>query len=374
LTLSASNQKTPLYELHKRLGAKIVPFAGYDMPVQYKNGIIKEHLHTRASAGLFDVSHMGQITVKGEGAALALETLVPGDIVGLGRNQQRYSMLTNETGGIIDDLMILNRGSHFHLVVNAACKMADLAYIRKKLSDSFAVDYLENLALLALQGPDSAASLKQFVPECDSIGFMEAMDAEIAGHSCLITRSGYTGEDGYEISMQTENAEEIAQLLLQQPGVEAVGLGARDSLRLEAGLSLFGHDIDEKTSPIEAGLGWAVGKDRRPAGSRSGGFPGADIILRQLAEGVSRRRVGLQPEGRVPVREGAELLSEKGITIGRVTSGGFGPSVNAPIAMGYVDLDYSSLDTRLYALVRGKQLPLKVCKLPFVKHNYYRSK
>lgn len=365
--------QTPLHELHLKLGAKMVPFAGYEMPVQYPPGILKEHLHTRAQVGLFDVSHMGQITVQGEGAASALEKLVPGDIMGLGLNQQRYSLLTNGVGGIRDDLMVLNRGDHLHLVVNAACKHQDLQYIRENLPADLLVTALDNQALLALQGPKAAEVLARFSPDCQKLKFMDAADIVIAGVECLITRSGYTGEDGYEISMPADRACDIAEALLAEQEVEAIGLGARDSLRLEAGLCLYGHDIDEHTTVVEAGLNWVIGKVRRKGGDREGGFPGADIILEQLSSGVSKKRVGIKPAGKAPIREGAELLNNKDEVIGRVCSGGFGPSAGAPVAMGYVDSEYSAPDTPLYAAVRKKKLPVAVCKPVFVSHNYYRG-
>ena len=365
--------QTPLHALHVRLGATMVPFAGYEMPVQYPLGVLKEHLHTRSQAGLFDVSHMGQISVVGEGAAVALEKLVPGDIVGLAPNQQRYSLLTNDVGGIRDDLMVLNRGDHLHLVVNAACKQADLQYIQENLSPELTVTALENYALLALQGPKAVAVLARFSPDCQKLKFMDAAEISIAGIDCLITRSGYTGEDGYEISIPAEKAFDVAETLLAEEEVEAIGLGARDSLRLEAGLCLYGHDIDDKTTPVEAGLNWVIGKVRRKGGDRQGGFPGAGIILSHLSSGAEKKRVGLKPEGRAPIREGAELLNDKDEVVGRVCSGGFGPSAGSPVAMAYVNSEYSALGTPLYAAVRSKKLPVAVCKPQFVQHNYYRG-
>lgn len=373
MSQTSSISQTPLHALHVKLGAKMVPFAGYEMPVQYPSGVLKEHLHTRAHAGLFDVSHMGQITVEGEGVAEALEKLMPGDIVGLECNQQRYSLLTNDAGGVRDDLMVLNRGDYFHLVVNAACKQADLQYIQESLPSDFVVTGLENHALLALQGPKAAEVLSQFAPDCQKLKFMEAAEISIAGVDCLITRSGYTGEDGYEISLPADNACDVAEVLLAQEEVEAIGLGARDSLRLEAGLCLYGHDIDDKTTPVEAGLNWVIGKARRIGGSREGGFPGADVILEQLISGASKKRVGLEPEGKAPIREGIELLNDKDEVVGRVCSGGFGPSVGSPVAMAYVDSEYCALDTLLYAAVRKKKLPVSVCKPSFVPHNYFRA-
>jgi len=360
---------TPLNALHRELGGKLVPFAGYEMPVQYPAGILKEHLHTRAQAGLFDVSHMGQLRLTGDNPAAALEALVPGDIRGLGLKRTRYSLLLNEAGGVLDDLMITNAGDHLFLVVNAACKQADIAHLRARLAGAVEVEYLKDRALLALQGPTAAAVLERFVPGAATMPFMSYAEGSIAGIPVLLTRSGYTGEDGHEISIPNDRAEEVARLLLAQEGVAPVGLGARDSLRLEAGLSLYGHELDETTTPVEAALVWAIGKRRRS----EGGFPGFGVIGRQLTEGTKRRRVGIRPDGRAPARDGTPILDEAGRPIGTITSGGFGPSVNAPIAMGYVATSRAATGTRVTLVVRGKPLPATVVDLPFVKQNYYRG-
>lgn len=373
MTESASLAKTPLYALHVELGAKLVPFAGYAMPVQYPAGILKEHQHTRAHAGLFDVSHMGQVRLTGVDAPRELERLVPVDILGLGTNRQRYALFTNEQGGILDDLMVTNAGDHLFVVVNAACKTRDLKHLRDNLSGDSKVEELADYSLLALQGPEAACVMERLAPQVKKLVFMSASRMELAGVECFVTRSGYTGEDGFEISVPNEKAETLARELLAYPEVAPVGLGARDSLRLEAGLCLYGHDIDPNTSPVEAGLRWAVSKARREQGARAGGFPGADIIFTQLREGVTRKRVGIQPEGRAPVRDGAELRNVEGKSVGCVTSGGFGPSVGGPIAMGYVRSCDAAVGTELKAIVRDKPLPVRVCKLPFVTQRYYRG-
>ncbi|UEM04204.1 glycine cleavage system aminomethyltransferase GcvT [Skermanella rosea] len=360
---------TPLHALHVELGAKMVPFAGYDMPVQYPLGILKEHLHTRSAAGLFDVSHMGQVRLIGEGAAAALETLVPGDVQALGQGRMRYSLFTNEQGGILDDLMITNMGDHLFLVVNASCKEADIAHLRRHIGDRIAVEYLGERALLALQGPQAAEVLARFVPEAATMKFMSAIEADFRGVAVLITRSGYTGEDGYEISVPDVLADTVARLLLAEAEVEAIGLGARDSLRLEAGLCLYGHDIDTTTTPVEAGLNWVIGKRRRA----EGGFPGADVILGQLADGTARRRVGIRPDGRAPAREHTQVTDASGAPIGEVTSGGFGPSVNGPVAMGYVATSAAAPGTPVNLMVRGKAIPARVAEMPFVAQRYYRG-
>lgn len=365
--------RTPLYELHLELGARMVPFAGYEMPVQYPGGILEEHRHTRSLAGLFDVSHMGQVRLAGPDAAAALETLVPIDIVGLGETHQRYALFTNPDGGIMDDLMVTNAGDHLFLVVNAGCKAQDLAHLRKNISDRCTVEEPGDRALLALQGPGAAGVLARLAPGVGQLRFMTAARIEVAGIGCFVTRSGYTGEDGFEISVPADRAEKLARALLAEEEVAPVGLGARDSLRLEAGLCLYGHDVDGSTTPVEAGLAWAIQKVRRRGGARAGGFPGAEIILGQMEQGVARRRVGLLPEGRVPVREGAELTAADGRRVGRVTSGGFGPSVGGPVAMGYVETAVATPGTRLYATVRGKELPVTVAKMPFVEQRYYRG-
>ena len=364
--------KTPLHALHLELGARMAPFAGYDMPVQYPGGIIKEHQHTRTLASLFDVSHMGQVRLNGERAATALESLVPVDVIDLPVGQQRYALFTNDNGGILDDLMITNAGDHLFLVVNAACKEQDIAHLRT-LSDRCNIDVLSEQALLALQGPKAAQVMTRLAPELTRLVFMKGTQAKIAGIDCFVTRSGYTGEDGFEISIPATQTETLARILLEQEEVAPAGLGSRDSLRLEAGLCLYGHDIDTTTTPVEANLSWALSKVRRSGGGRAGGFPGAEIILRQLTEGVTRLRIGIQPEGRAPVRDGAELLNDQGEKVGKVTSGGFGPTVGWPVARGYVELPYSALETQLHALVRGKALPVRVAKLPFAPHRYCRG-
>ncbi len=370
---------TPLHALHLSLGARMVPFAGYDMSVQYPEGVLKEHLHTRAAAGLFDVSHMGQIVIRPksgrvEDAALALERLVPVDVLGLAEDRQRYGLFTNAEGGILDDLMIANRGDHLFLVVNAACKDADFAHLKRGVGDTCEVTLLDDRALLALQGPRAEAVLGELWADVASMRFMDVTEADLHDVSCIISRSGYTGEDGFEISVPAASAVDVAQRLLEHPDVMPIGLGARDSLRLEAGLCLYGNDIDTGTTPVEASLEWAIQKSRRSGGTRAGGFPGADRILAEFADGVSRRRVGLKPEGRAPVRGGAKLFidAEGKQAAGTVTSGGFGPSVDGPIAMGYVDAEHAENGTRLFAEVRGKYLPLTVSALPFVKQTYKR--
>jgi aminomethyltransferase len=364
-------KRTPLHALHLELGAKMVPFAGYDMPVQYPAGILAEHLHTRNNAALFDVSHMGQLRLTartGGDAAAALERLVTSDIRGLAPGRTRYALFTNEAGGILDDLMVTNTGDHLVLVVNAACKEADEAHLRAHLSDELEIENLGERALLALQGPAAVEALARLVPECRQLGFMSSAFWVIEGARCFVTRSGYTGEDGFEISVPGQAAEALAKRLLAMPEVKAVGLGARDSLRLEAGLCLYGHDIDTRTTPIEAGLAWSIGRRRR----EQGGFPGAAVIQRQLAEGPKHRRVGILPEGRQPAREHTEIQDGAGRRLGEVTSGGFGPSLNAPVAMGYVEAGAATPGQALTLLVRGKPQPARVVELPFVKHNYKR--
>ena len=365
-------KQTPLHALHLELGARMVPFAGYDMPVQYKLGLIKEHQHTRAQAGLFDVSHMCQVRLKGANAAAEMEKLVPVDVVDLTENHQRYAMFTNDRGGVLDDLMITNAGDHLHVVVNAACRDQDIQIMRNGLGDGVTVE-LPDLALLALQGPAAASVLARFAPDCTSMQFMTAANLSIDGVECFVSRSGYTGEDGYEISFPSVSADHIARLLLAEPEVETIGLGARDTLRLEAGLCLYGHDLDAETTPIESTLLWALSKARRADGARPGGYPGADIIHRQQEEGVDRKRVGLRAQGRAPVREGAELIDGEGKSIGKVTSGSFSPTLGAPIAMGYVSTAYAKVGTEVAALVRNKSIPLTVTKMPFVPQNYHRG-
>ncbi|MGH2341556.1 glycine cleavage system aminomethyltransferase GcvT [Segnochrobactraceae bacterium EtOH-i3] len=371
---------TPLTPLNVRLGGRMVGFAGYEMPVQFPEGVLKEHLHTRAAAGLFDVSHMGQVILRPhsgrvEDAAIALEALVPVDILGLKTGRQRYAVFTNEDGGILDDLMVTNRGDHLFLVVNAACKGADVAHLKAHLADVCAVEELTDRALIALQGPAAEAVLAGLAPAVAGMVFMDVAEVTLAGVACLVSRSGYTGEDGYEISVPADRAEALADLLLSDERVHPIGLGARDSLRLESGLCLYGHDIDTATTPVEAALEWAIQKVRRTGGARAGGFPGAEIILPELVDGALRRRVGLKAEGRAPIREGAPLYAAEtgGEPVGTVTSGGFGPSVAGPVAMGYVPTALSAAGTRLFAEVRGKRLPLAVAALPFITQRYKRS-
>ena len=365
-------KQTPLHTLHLELGARMVPFAGYDMPVQYKSGLIKEHQHTREQAGLFDVSHMGQVRLKGANAAAAMETLVPVDVIDLAEGCQRYAMFTNDEGGILDDLMITNAGDHLFVIVNAACKEQDIELMRAGLGNDVELEVLDR-ALLALQGPAAAKVLARFAPDCTKMVFMNAATLIIDGAECFASRSGYSGEDGYEISIPNDAADRIARLLLAEPEVEAIGLGARDSLRLEVGLCLYGHDLDSNTTPIESSLLWAISKVRRAEGERAGGYPGAEIIERHRAEGVSRKRVGLLAKGRAPIREDAELVDGEGRVIGIVTSGSFGPTIGVPVAMGYVETAFSPVDTEVFAIVRGKPLPMTVAKLPFVPQRYYRG-
>ncbi|HUI96214.1 MAG TPA: glycine cleavage system aminomethyltransferase GcvT [Xanthobacteraceae bacterium] len=372
-------RRTPLHDLHVRLGARMVPFAGYAMPLQYASGIIKEHLHVRAAAGLFDVSHMGQIALRPRSGALAdaaraLEALVPGDVVGLGPGRQRYTLFTNASGGVLDDLMVSNQGDHLRLVVNAARKEFDESHLRARLSDGCHVEPRVDRALIALQGPAAEAVLAQLASDVAAMRFMDARPITLAGAACLVTRSGYTGEDGFEISVPAAAAMPLAETLLRDPAVAPVGLGARDSLRLEAGLCLYGADLDEATTPAAAALEWTIPPVRRPGRPRAGGFLGADAILPELLRGAPRRRVGLRPAGRAPVRAGAALFETETATIpaGAVTSGGFGPSLDAPIAMGYVARGAAATGTRLFAEVRGKRLAVTVCDMPFVPTRYKR--
>jgi aminomethyltransferase len=367
-------RRTPLYDLHVSLGAKMVPFAGYEMPVQYPPGILKEHLHTRARAGLFDVSHMGQALLAGPDhatTAAALEALVPADVLGLAPGQQRYTQLLNQDGGIIDDLMVSRPApaladGRLMLVVNAARKEVDWEHIGRHLPEAVRLQPMPERALLALQGPTARESLSGLAGWATGLRFMTAAAGRVGGFDCHVSRSGYTGEDGFEIALAASDAEALARLLLAQEGVEPIGLGARDSLRLEAGLCLYGHDIDETTSPVEAGLAWSIQKRRRAAG----GFPGSARVERELADGPARRRVGIRPEGRAPARDGTEIIAPSGERIGIVTSGGFGPSVNGPVAMGYVLSGHARPGTSVTLMVRGKPLPAKVVPLPFVPHRY----
>ncbi len=377
--MSASDQvllRTPLYDLHVELGAKMVPFAGYDMPVQYPSGILTEHLHTRKGAGLFDVSHMGQVRLRGESyaqVAAALERLCPADFQGLAPGQQRYSFFTNNAGGILDDLMVTRAGKgdaadHLVMVVNASCKAQDLSHLQANLNNRCEVESLADRALLALQGPQAGAVMARLAPDSASMRFMTGRPLSVGGMQCFVTRSGYTGEDGFEISVAAGEADNLARKLLGDPAVKPIGLGARDSLRLEAGLCLYGNDITEATNPVEASLVWAIQKRRR----EEGGFPGAGIIQRQLAEGPARKRVGILPEGKAPARAHTEIADASGTIAGEVTSGGFGPSVNGPVAMGYVRADLAKVGTQLQLMVRGKALPAKVAAMPFTPHRYHR--
>ncbi|GAP23179.1 glycine cleavage system T protein [Gluconobacter frateurii NBRC 101659] len=377
--MTDSLQRTPLHALNLELGAKMVPFAGYEMPLQYPAGLMSEHLHTRSKAGLFDVSHMGQIRIAARSgdvrdAALALESLIPADYAGLAKGRQRYGFLTNDAAGILDDLMVANMGDDLFVVVNASCKEQDAALIEAALSDRCVVTRQFDRALMALQGPQAQDAIAPLCPPAAEMRFMDVIETELAGVPVTLSRSGYTGEDGYEIGCAAADAETVARAVLAQPQVLPIGLGARDSLRLEAGLCLYGNDIDTTTTPIEASLAWAIQKARREGGSREGGYPGAEIVLRQAREGVSRKRVGLMTEGRAPVRAGAKLFAdaEGQKEIGVVTSGAFGPTVQAPVAMGYVATDYAGNDTALFAELRGKFVPVHIRAMPFVAPGFKR--
>lgn len=371
--MSADNSdllKTPLFTLHQELGGKMVPFAGYAMPVQYPLGVMGEHNHTRSAAGLFDVSHMGQVIITGPGADSWMETLVPGDIKDLALNHIRYSMFTNEQGGIMDDLMITKRENDLFLVVNAACKAQDIAHMRAHLPSGLSLSEVTNRALIALQGPKAARVLSRFTSGADQMDFMTYAEVNICGAKCYLSRSGYTGEDGYEISIPADKAEKICRALLAEDDVQPIGLGARDSLRLEAGLCLYGHDLTPKTTPVEAALLWAIGKRRR----EKGGFPGDTIIQNQIAaKNYARKRVGILPTGRAPAREGTVITDNNDNEIGRVTSGGFGPTFGGPVAMGYVAKEFTAVDTEIFLSVRGKKMPARVAKTPFVPQRYYRK-
>ncbi len=373
-------KQTPLHALHLEMGASMAPFAGYDMPIHYRLGVLKEHLHTRSAAGLFDVSHMGQIALRPRSgrmadAAQALERVVPADVLSLAPGRQRYAFFTNSRGGIIDDLMIGQCGEYLALIVNASRKDIDERHLRSALSDACTIDVLEDHALLALQGPAAEAALVRLSPSSASMRFMDIRPAPIAGVSCLVSRSGYTGEDGFEISIPVRDAEKVARALLADQAVTLVGLGARDSLRTEAGLCLYGCDIDESTTPVEAALDWAIPKVRRRGGARAGNFPGADGVLEQLERGAPRCRIGLKPRGRAPVRAGVLLYADPSAShsVGTVTSGTFGPSAEGPVAMGYVPRALSTPTTLLFADVRGNRLPVEVTELPFVPHRYKRT-
>lgn len=375
----AAFKRTPLYDLHVASGARMGVFAGHEMPIQYPLGIMKEHLHARAHAVLFDVSHMGQIALRPHNGtladiAVALERLVPADVVGLATGRQRYAFFTNAQGGVVDDLMIANCGDRFVLVVNASRKAIDEQSLRTALARVCAVDVLDDRALLALQGPEAESVLVRFAPDIAAMRFMDARAIMIAGNACVVTRSGYTGEDGFEISVAAADAAMLARVLLDNTCVSLAGLGARDSLRIEAGLCLYGSDLDENTTPVEAALEWAIPKTRRRAGDRAGGFPGAEIVLSQLDQGPQRRRVGLRAPGSMPVRGATLLFAAPSAPdpVGRVTSGGFGPSVGGPVAMGYLPRALSALGTRVFAEVRGSRVPVDVTDLPFIPHRYRR--
>ncbi len=359
---------TPLDRLHRALGAKMVPFAGYAMPVQYPMGVLQEHQWTRQHAGLFDVSHMGQIWLSGADVVAQLETVVPGDIAALAPGRQRYTMLTAEDGGILDDLMITNFGDHLYVVVNAGCKDADLAHLQAKLGGVTIAPKFDR-ALLALQGPEAASVMADMSPDAAALGFMSGRATTVASVPAIVTRSGYTGEDGFEISLSAADAEAVANRLLADARVKPIGLGARDSLRLEAGLCLYGHDIDTTTSPIEAGLTWTISKRRRA----EGGFPGAARIQRELAGGPARMRVGIRPEDKAPAREGTAIVSPSGEALGAITSGGFGPTVGGPIAMGYVTPAHAAVGTEVHLIVRGSPRPARVVPMPFAPHRYHRG-
>jgi aminomethyltransferase len=377
MTAAATDLKTtPLNALHLELGARMVPFAGYSMPVQYPAGLIAEHRHTRTAAGLFDVSHMGQLRLVGPDAAAAFETLIPVDVLGLGVGKQRYGLLLNEDGGILDDLMFFKESEDsLFVIVNGACKVADLAHIEARIGQRCQVLPLPDRGLLALQGPQAAAVLARLAPGTEQLVFMTGGNFRIAGAECFVTRSGYTGEDGFEISVPAGEAEALARQLLAQPEVAPIGLGARNSLRLEAGLCLYGNDLDTTTTPSEAGLNWAIQKVRRTGGARAGGFPGAGVVLAQIDDPslLTRKRVGLVATERVPVREPAPLENMDGQAVGQVTSGLLSPTVNQPIAMAYVRPDYAAPGTELFAIVRGKPVPMKVAATPFVPPRYFRG-
>jgi aminomethyltransferase len=375
VTASANLLTTPLNALHLELCARMVPFAGYSMPVQYPAGLVAEHHHTRNAAGLFDVSHMGQLRLTGPDAAAAFESLMPVDVMGLGVNKQRYGLLLNDEGGIIDDLMFVNRGEDIFVIVNGACKHGDLAHIQERIGSRCTITPQFDRALLALQGPQAVTALQRLVPGVEQLVFMTGMAFNLDGADLYITRSGYTGEDGFEISLPAHAAEAFARALLAQPEVKPIGLGARNSLRLEAGLCLYGNDIDTTTTPVEAGLNWAMQKVRRTGGARAGGFPGADKVLAQLdgTAPAQRLRVGLVGLERVPVREHVELHNDAGQKVGDVTSGLLAPTADQPVALAYVQAEYAASGTRLNAMVRGKAVPMQVSPLPFVPNRYYRG-
>jgi aminomethyltransferase len=374
--------KTPLHDLHVELGARMVPFAGYSMPVQYPQGLMAEHLHTRLAAGLFDVSHMGQLRLVGPDAAAALESLTPVDVIDLPAGKQRYGLLLNDDGGIMDDLMFFNRdaadvtnGGDLFIIVNGACKVGDIAHIQQKIGTRCDVIPMPEMALLALQGPQAVTALQRLAPGVNKLVFMSGGRFTVAGCDCFLTRSGYTGEDGFEISVHASQADKLARALLAEPEVKPVGLGARNSLRLEAGLCLHGNDIDTTTTPVEASLNWAIQKVRRNGGARAGGFPGAEKILGQLADPstLTRKRVGLVALERIPVRDHTTLHSPDGAPIGEVTSGLLGPSINQPVAMGYVSPAFAAVGSLIHAIVRGKPVPMEVRAMPFLPARYFRG-
>ena len=367
--------KTPLHDLHVELVARMVPFAGYSMPVQYAAGLMAEHLHTRAAAGLFDVSHMGQLRLEGPGCAAAFESLTPVDVIDLPVGKQRYGLLLNDSGGIMDDLMFFNTGTDIFIIVNGAWKTADIAHIQQQIGMQCNVIPMPEYALLALQGPQAVMALSRLAPGVEKLVFMTGGRFDVAGCDCFLTRSGYTGEDGFEISVHNSQAEKLARALLAQPEVKPVGLGARNSLRLEAGLCLYGNDIDATTTPVEGSLNWAIQKVRRTGGARAGGFPGANKVLAQLADPMqlTRKRVGLMALERIPVRDHTVLHALSGEVIGEVTSGLLGPSINQPVAMGYVGLEFAAIGTQVNAVVRGKPVLMEVTSMPFVTNNYFRG-
>lgn len=371
--MSDTPHRTPLYELHLKLGSRMTVFSNYAMPLQYTQGAIKEHLQVRESAGLFDVSHMGQVMIRGPHVDRELEQLLPADLEALPTNRQLYTLLTNNQGGILDDLIITRRSKdELYLVLNSANKQSNINYLTANLETSELVP-LDTHALISLQGPSSMAILETLAPEAASMTFMSGGSFSINGTHCYISRSGYTGEDGFELSIPNQDIERIAQTILQHEAVAPVGLAARNSLRMEAGLCLYGEDLTAETSPIEAGLSWTIAKSRLSQGSKEGGFPGSDSIIRQLREGAQRKRLGLIVQGRIPIREGAVLLNDLDQEVGQVTSGGYSPSLKRPIAMGYADSDYAKPDTELKAMLRGQPHSLIVTKLPFVRRNYFRG-
>ena len=376
MSTPAALLKTPLHALHLELGAKMVPFAGYELPVSYAHGVIAEHRHCREAAALFDVSHMGQLRLVGPDAARALESLVPMDVIDLAPGKQSYAFFTNASGGLLDDLMITRRGPEhggdLFVVVNAGCKDADIKMMAAHIGHRCTVQPLPDRALLALQGPKAATALSQLNEAVLALTFMTGASITLAGADCFVTRSGYTGEDGFEISVPADQAATLAKALLALPEVKPAGLGARDTLRLEAGLCLYGHDIDARTTPIEAGLAWAIQKVRRPGGARASGYPGAGVIEGQMARGTAVKRVGLVGLERVPVREGQSIVDGHGHTLGRVTSGTIGPTVNSPIAMAYLAVNHGQVNAEVYAVVRGKPQPMRVRTMPFTPHRYAR--